>query len=75
MKNEKEEIAERILEYLKKNPDTGDTLEGISKWWLEMERVDHSVEKVANVLEVLLARGLIKKDILDRNTSIYKLMK
>lgn len=75
MNDTKEDIARMILDYLRKNTDTGDTLEGISKWWLELERVDHSVEKVANVLEILIARGLIKKDLLDRNTFVYKLMK
>lgn len=57
----KKEISKKILDYLKKNPDTGDTLEGITEWWLESERVDQAVEEVAEVLEALIKKGLIIK--------------
>ncbi len=32
MNKKQEEISKMILDYLRKNPDAGDTLEGISKW-------------------------------------------
>lgn len=29
-----------ILDYLRKNPNAADTLEGIAQWWLEQERIE-----------------------------------
>lgn len=75
MNKKQEEISMMILDYLHKNPDAGDTLEGITKWWLGSERIAIAVEEVADVLEALLVKGLIKKDGLGKNTSIYKLIK
>ena len=49
-----------ILSYLEKNPDAGDTAEGITRWWLEMERIDNAVEEVQAVLESLVRSGEIK---------------
>ena len=64
-----------ILDYLKKNPDAGDTLVGITEWWLESERVDQSVEEVSSVLGMLLKKGLIKKIKYENGNVIYKLSK
>ena len=35
----REKIKKSILNYLKQNPDAGDTLEGITKWWFGWDRV------------------------------------
>ena len=60
--NEKQEkIAKRILDYLRKNPDASDTLEGITRWWLESERIDRAVDDVSEAINVLLKQGLLKK--------------
>lgn len=48
-----------ILNYLRRNPDAGDTLEDIAKWWLEMERIESSVDEVADVLESLVKQGMV----------------
>jgi len=64
-----------ILNYLQKNPDAGDTLEGISKWWLEIERTEISVDEVAEVLESLVQRGLIRVHKVKNGTSIFKINK
>ena len=50
MKNEKDLLSQRIISYLKKHPEAGDTLEGIVSWWLEQERIDRVVDDVAEVL-------------------------
>lgn len=57
-----------ILSYLKKNPDAGDTLEGISRWWLECEKIDSAMEEVAVVLESLLKEGKVKRQIIHGKT-------
>lgn len=71
----KEEITKKILDYLKKNPDAGDTLEGISKWWLEMERVNQSVNEILNVLEELINTGIVTRQEVRGSNPIYKICK
>lgn len=72
MNNKKEDIASRILEYIQKNPDAGDTLEGIVRWWLDSEMINKSVEEVAKALEALIEKGLLKKVKLSNGKLIYK---
>ncbi len=75
MNNTKENIDKMIHNYLRKNPNAGDTLEGISNWWLECERVNQTVDKISQILEAMVKRGSLKK-IKKNNTSyIYKIMK
>jgi hypothetical protein len=69
------EISKKILDYLRKHPDAGDTFEGITKWWLESERVDEAVDEVAEVLEVLLVRGVLIKTKYENGNIVYKLAK
>ena len=64
MVSKKEQISRMILDYLRRNPEAGDTLEGIAKWWLETERIESSVEGVADALESLVEQGKIR--IVDR---------
>ncbi len=75
MKKKQEEISKMILNHLRENPDAGDTLEGISEWWLNSERIETSVDEVANALECLIEKGLVRRlDIVD-SSSIYKIYK
>jgi Fe2+ or Zn2+ uptake regulation protein len=67
-----EEISEQILKYLQRNPDSGDTLEGIARFWLEFERVNQSVDEVRNALENLVRKGLVRKIDIQVGKSIYK---
>jgi len=68
-----EELSEKILDYLLRNPDAGDTLEGVSAWWLEMEKVDQAVDRVGNALNLLLERGVIEKVPSGKSTSLYRI--
>lgn len=60
-RDRKDQIEQLILTHLKQNPDASDTLEGISKWWLEMERINSSVEQVAAACQKLEKMGFLKK--------------
>ena len=59
MNEKQEKISEMILNYLRKNPEAGDTLEGIVSWWMCFESIESSIEDVSNVLETLIAKGEI----------------
>lgn len=60
MGNKKKKNSRMILDYLQKNPDAGDSLEGIVEWWLGIERIESSVDEVADALESLVQKGIIK---------------
>jgi hypothetical protein len=49
-----------ILDYIRANPGAGDTLEGIAKWWLETQRIESSVDEVADALESLVEQGTLR---------------
>ncbi len=73
MDDTKGDVASKILDYLRKNPDAGDTLEGIAKWWLEMERVNHGVEQVSIALESLIKEGIIERHKINGDNSTYRI--
>jgi hypothetical protein len=61
-----------ILSYLRRHPNAGDTLEGITKWWLELERIDTSVNDVASVVDNLASIGMIQKLLISNIRSLNK---
>ncbi len=56
------------MEYLEERPYACDTLEGISQFWMEFERVDRSVDAVKNALDILVEKGAVIK--IERNSDI-----
>jgi Fe2+ or Zn2+ uptake regulation protein len=70
-----EDISKKILDYLLKNPDAGDTLEGISRWWVQSEYIEQSVDEVASVLERLTEEGVVKKQEVKGSNALYKIRK
>ncbi len=64
-----------ILNYLRKNTDAGDTLEGIAKWWLEYERINSAMEEVTVALELLIKEGKVNRLLTGSDTYIYKICK
>lgn len=72
MNNKEERTPEMILNYLRKNPNAGDTVEGISRWWLEIERIDNTVDDVMKALESLLQEGSIKEHRSRGGGTIYR---
>ncbi len=67
-----EDISKKILDYLLKNPEAGDTLEGISRWWVQSEYIEQSVDEVASVLERLTEKGWVKKQEVKGGSPLYK---
>jgi hypothetical protein len=52
-------LAEEVLSYLSEHPEAQDTVEGITQWWLEEERIRQSVGEVTAVLSELAASKLV----------------
>ncbi len=72
MIKEEVRLAEEISNYLRKNPGAGDTLEGITTWWLDLEQGKQSVRKVTAAMEILMDKGLIRKRRIPGGTILYK---
>lgn len=64
-----------ILDYLKKHRDAGDTLEGISKWWLNLEKIEVTVDEVSSILETLITEGKVKRQVIHGKNPVYMLAK
>ncbi len=62
-----------ILNYLHKNPDAGDTLEGITRWWLESESISISVNDVESAVESLVERGIVSRKEIGNSNFVYKI--
>lgn len=72
MMKEEVKLAEEISNYLRKNPGAGDTLEGITTWWLKPGKTKPPVKKTAAALEILVKKGLIRKRSIPGGDTIYK---
>lgn len=69
MPNDRIELAMQAIEaYLKQHPEAADSIEGIACWWL---RGEISVEEVAESLDRLLGKGVIKEWELPDGRTIY----
>jgi len=66
------ELSNRIINYLQRNPDACDNLEGIAGWWLQFERIEHTVDEVLCVLDDLVNRGLIVRQEVKGAGQCYK---
>lgn len=73
MSNRLEKISIMILNYLRKNPEAGDTLEGITRWWLEAEKIEISVDEVTYALEILLQKGQVQRHKSGGGNTFYKI--
>ena len=49
----------RIVEYLRKHKQAGDTLEGVTRWWMMNQKVNDSLTEVQEALEQLNAQGVV----------------
>lgn len=70
----KEKIMLKVFNHLQQNPDQSQTLENITKWWLESEKVDVAVDEVATALEGLIKKNSVKR-VTEGGNSIYKICK
>jgi len=53
------DLAQQIVAYLHAHPSSGDTLEGVSRWWVKQQRVSECVNDVHRALVQLGNEGLI----------------
>lgn len=68
-------LRDGILHYLQNNSNAADSLEGIMNWWLPQTYKKGDAARVEQVLEQLIAEGLVKKTSLVDGTVLYSLGK
>ena len=54
-------VAREIEEYFDSHPEAGDTLEGISDWWVSRQRLRDERSLIRAALAHLVTEGVLKK--------------
>ena len=67
-----ERIAQEIERYLQEHPGAGDSIEGVTHWWLTRQRYQEATSSVQKALDLLVVRGRIEKIINYEGASIYR---
>lgn len=52
-------VADAIVRYLSMRPNDVETLEGVARWWLQIQRYETSIESVQKALDYLVQRGCV----------------
>lgn len=71
----RETIEKLILSYLEQNPDAADTIEGITKFWMQRQNAEITFMKVSRTLDKLVKKGSIQVFQSLDGTLYYKLKK
>lgn len=66
-------LADRILEYIKAHPDTGDNMESVQEWWQGLMGLDPSMDRLTIKLEELNENGKIVKVDFGQDVFIYNI--
>ena len=65
------ELHDVIVDYLQNNPNAADSVEGIMNCWLPQAYKNIDRARIEQVLEQLVAEGLVRKISLVDGTSLY----
>lgn len=65
--------AKEVLRYFVRNTHAADTLEGVARWRLTEERVHRTVEEINEVLDWLVAEGILLKESAQGSRAIFRL--
>jgi hypothetical protein len=66
-----EKLAREIMGYLQEHPYSGDSVEGICKWWLMRQRISESLDAVQQTVEHLSRTGFLYERKLADGRRIY----
>lgn len=73
MNETKEQLAAEILQYLIDHPNAQDTLKGVVNWWLLERTIKRRTALVKEVLDKLVADGLVIEQHGSDSQTLYKL--
>lgn len=72
---ESKKLPQLILQHLLKHPDAGDTLEGITQWWVAQELIDIKMAEVSEAVGFLMEKGMLVEQSIKNSERIYFLNK
>ena len=80
MKNEgslgqRRAVIQAVLNYLVKNPDAKDTIEGVRRWWLPDVYREQRQEEVEKTLDFLASKNWLSIRMTSQQKKIYGLNK
>ncbi|MDT5156891.1 MAG: hypothetical protein QOH51_1248 [Acidobacteriota bacterium] len=64
-------VAQELLAYIRGCGHTGDTLEGVARWWLMRQLLGEHLLLVRQALDELKANGHIRETITLDNRTLY----
>jgi hypothetical protein len=70
--DEVQSLAAEIARYLERRAGGADTLEGITHWWIRMQRLAEAEEKVRRAVEHLCERGVLERRVLPGGRVVYR---
>jgi len=56
-----QQIAQLLLDYMKKHPNAKHTAEGIARWWILQQKLDEEQFLVERVIEHFSEKGILEK--------------
>lgn len=65
-------VRAALLDYLGRHPQAADSLAGVCAWWLDAQGVRETEELVEDVLDQLVAEGVLACVALRDGTSVYR---
>lgn len=67
--------SRQVLDYLAAMPDEGDTLEGITTWWMKSDKGKHALDELEETLNLMLAERKVEKIHIKKDIVVYRLKK
>ncbi|MDH5602008.1 MAG: hypothetical protein OEY78_11980 [Gammaproteobacteria bacterium] len=66
-------LVNEIQSYLTNYPQAADSLEGITRWWIQKQRFVDTCEQVESALNILISKGVIHLSENKDGKKIYRL--
>ncbi len=66
-------VAREIESYLQSHPAAADSLEGVAKWWLTLQRFNDALAIVQEALDYLISNGRVARAKNPDGTFIYRM--
>jgi hypothetical protein len=69
------DIIQKIIDYLEHRPDGEDTLEGITNWWIRMDKGVYAVDELKAALSILVEKGELDEMKARKDLVTYRITK
>jgi hypothetical protein len=67
------EVEASIMTYLRDHPQAGDTLDGVVRWWLPLQRFETARARIEATLEEMVTDGRLQRRTLPDGSFFYAL--